>query len=179
MESRCSIYHVQVAFSPFRPLKSIAVPFHLPILPTDDNTYSAISENSIALWNTYFLSFVIVAPSYALPTRTSRPPRRLSPRFPRRFSRRLPIVPPACRSHQLHTARVDFSERPSCRSRDVVTVRSVPARRLHMPAYIAFGHRIVPRNHIASRRPCRLAVPIWRRLVCLVAWLREGRGGRA
>ena len=80
---------MQVAFSPFRPLKSIEVLFHLPILPTDDNTYSAISENSIALWNTYFLSFVIVAPSYALPTRTSRPPRRLSPRFSRRFSRRL------------------------------------------------------------------------------------------
>lgn len=108
-----------------------------------------------------------------------RPPRRLSPRFPRRFSRRLPIVPPACRLHQLHTARVDFSERSSCRSSDVVPVSSVPARRSCMPMHIAFGRHIVPRNHIASRRPCRLAVPIWRRLVCLVAWLREGREGRA
>lgn len=32
---------------------------------------------------------------------------------------------------------------------------------------------------ISSRRPCRLPVPILRRLDRLVAWLREGRGGEA
>lgn len=96
-------------------------------------------------------------PSYAFPPRafpacrfahymSLRPPRRLSPRFPRRFSHRLLIAPSTCRLFRLHTVRAAFSERPSCRSRDVVTVRSVPARRLHMPAYIAFGYRIVPRN---------------------------------
>lgn len=72
-----------------------------------------------------------------------RPPRRLSPRFPRRFSHRLLIAPSACRPCRLHTVRAAFSERPSRRSSDVITVRSVSASQSHMPAYIAFGHRAV------------------------------------
>lgn len=47
------------------------------------------------------------------------------------------------------------------------------------PIRIAFGRNIISRNHVASRRPCRLPVPILRRLDRLVAWLRDGRGGRA
>ena len=139
--------------SSFSTFKSIEVPFYLPILSIDDSTYPAISENSIVLWNARFLPSSIGRAIVCIPAtclsacRFSfhwplRPPRRLSPRFPRRFSRRLPIVLPACRSHQLHTARVDFSERPSCRSSDVVPVSSVPARRSCMPMHIAFGRHI-------------------------------------
>lgn len=81
----------------------------------------------------------------------SRPPRRLPPRFPRRFSRRLPIVPSVCRSHQLHTARAAFSERLSCRFRDVVPVR--PSYRLliaHAHVYhLRLPHRFVPFYRLA------------------------------
>lgn len=115
-----------------------------------------------------------------------RPPRRLSPRFPRRFS--LSDYP----SPLLSVVRVDFitsvparaafSKCTSHRSCDVVPVRpphSVLVRRLHMLIYIAFGRRIVASSRDAPsphRRPCLIAARIWRRLDLLVAWLREGRG---
>lgn len=111
-----------------------------------------------------------------------RLPRRLSPRFPRRFSRRLPIAPSACRLFRLHTVRAAFSERPSRRSRDVVTVR-LGSRLPTAHAYVCrlrLLHRLVPSYRLAvvisSLRPFRLVVRIWRRLDRLVAWLREGRG---
>lgn len=89
VESRRSYISCAGCISSFSTFKSIEVPFELPILLTDDNIYPAISENSIALWNARFLPSVIDVPSHTFSTCTSRPPRRLSPRFSRRFSRRL------------------------------------------------------------------------------------------
>lgn len=49
VESRCSYIPCAGRISPFRPLKKYrSALFELPILPTDDSAYLAISENSIA-----------------------------------------------------------------------------------------------------------------------------------
>lgn len=104
---------------------------------------------------------VIDASSHTLPTRI------FSPAAP-------PPSPLFSPIPRLPATSADFL--PAC---DVVPVCHVPARRLHTPMCITFGRNIISRNHVASRRPCRLPVPILRRLDRLVAWLREGRGGEA
>lgn len=111
-----------------------------------------------------------------------RPPRRLSPRFPRRFladyqSSRLPAVHAdfitfVPRSFRLLGTSIVPPKR--CRPRQTNSRQPIA-----QPIRIAFGRNIISRNHVASRRPCRLPVPILRRLDRLVAWLREGRGGEA
>ena len=134
---------------------------------------------------------VIDTSSHTLPIRTFRlpsrpphafPPRRLSLRFPRRFLADYP-------SPRLPAVRADFitfvprsfrllgtSIAPPKRCRPSQTGSRQP---ISQHIRIAFGRRIVLRNHIASRHPFRIAVQLLHRLDRLVAWLRDWRGGRA
>ena len=112
----------------------------------------------------------------------SCPPRRLSPRFPRRFLADYPFP----RLPAVHADFITFVPRsfrllgtsiaPPKRCRPRQTGSRQP---ISHPIRIAFGCRIILRNHIASLRPCRLVVMILRRLDRLVAWLRDGREGQA
>ena len=154
--------------SSFRHLKSIDVPFELPVCRLStiapNQRYLKITPHdgmlsiSRRLPSTHALPYTFSPRlSRRLPPRHSRcrayryRPRRLPPRFPRRFSRRLPSVPSVCRSRHLHTARAAFSERLSCRFRDVVPVR--PSYRLliaHAHVYhLRLPHRFVPFYRLA------------------------------
>lgn len=98
----------------------------------------------------------------------SRLPRRLPPRFSRRC---LPVYPPPVPIFCLLVASSQFAMfLPADRTCPCIS-----------PSVAASSRAAASSNsaHIASRRPCRLPVPILRRLDRLVAWLREGRGGEA
>lgn len=90
----------------------------------------------------------------------SCPPRRLSPRFPRRFLADYPFP----RLPAVHADFITFVPRsfrllgtsiaPPKRCRPRQTGSRQP---ISHPMHIAFGRRIILRNHIASRHPFRIA----------------------
>lgn len=80
------------------------------------------------------------------------------------------IAPSACRLFRLHTVRAAFSERPSRRSRDVVTVRQPIAHarvyRLRSPHRSTQPYRLTPSMpplslEMAAARPSRRMAPRW------------------
>lgn len=93
----------------------------------------------------------------------SRPPRRL----PLRFSRRFPVSTPVRHPYRF----------PTCLRRRPSLPCSCPPIACAHVYRLQLSYRPTPPT--SPPRPCRLPVPILRRLDRLVAWLREGRGGEA
>lgn len=120
-----------------------------------------------------------------LPTRTSHllsllphvcPPRRLPPRFSRRF----PVFPSVRRPFRFLVVRNTIRERfTQYRACDAVPVRPSSCHPIeHAHAYrLQSLYRPTPPT--SPLHPCRLPVPILRRPDRLVVWLRDWRGGRA
>lgn len=131
------------------------------LLAIDDSTKSAISENSTAPMPSF-----IDAPRirFLSARRTaSLPDFRAASLIDYSL-----IAPSACRLFRLHTVRAAFSERPSRRSRDVVTVRQPIAHarvyRLRSPHRSTQPYRLTPsmpphRQDMAAARPSRRMAP--------------------